>query len=189
MAAEHETRRARRGGDLPAPLPPAGADAGHGAHTSTTSTRTCEPRRSRPPSITPRSSCCASPSRTRARCPSPPSRCSARRATASARDRRELVLVDRRTTRSSSSCAPVTSPPTSAPGQLDVGITGRDLLLDGDQRRRGGAPARLRQLDVPLRGGSRDGDLGRGLRRQADRHQSTRGSWSGTSRRTASTPR
>ena len=40
-------------------------------------------------------------------------------------------------------------------GQLDVGITGRDLLLDSAAHRRRDPAARLRRLDVPVRGPAR----------------------------------
>ena len=36
-------------------------------------------------------------------------------------------------------------------GKLDIGITGRDLLMDSGCRRRGDPPARLRPLHLPLR--------------------------------------
>ena len=76
------------------------------------------------------SPCLELPSPTRDPCPRPPPRCWPRPATASAAIRANWSWWTRTTTSSSSSCARATSPSTSAPGTLDVGITGRDLLLD-----------------------------------------------------------
>ena len=42
-------------------------------------------------------------------------------------------------------------------GKLDIGITGRDLLIDSACRRGGDPPARLRPLHLPLRHQARHG--------------------------------
>ena len=66
-------------------------------------------------------------------------------------------------------------------GTLDVGITGRDLLLDSRRQGRGGAAARLRPLAVPLRRPARHGVRRRRPRRQADRDVVRRRGAPGTS--------
>jgi ATP phosphoribosyltransferase len=58
-------------------------------------------------------------------------------------------------------------------GQLEVGITGRDLLLDGDSRR-GGAAARLRRAPRSATRRPRHGDRAEDFAGQAHRHLATR---------------
>ena len=67
-------------------------------------------------------------------------------------DSRELVLHRRRERHRVLLPAPARHRrSTSAPGRLDVGITGEDLLLDSGADGRGDPAARLRRLDVPVR--------------------------------------
>ncbi len=60
-------------------------------------------------------------------------------------------------------------------GTLDVGITGRDLLLDSGAKAEEVAAPRLRPVAVPVRRPARHADLARRPGRQADRHVVRRG--------------
>ena len=74
-------------------------------------------------------------------------------------------------------------------GDLDLGITGRDLLVDA------GSPAEevldldFAGGDVPVRGPARARCLGRRPRRPADRHRVPRGGAAAPDRAAASPPR
>ena len=181
--------RARRRGDLPAALPRAGADARARARRSTTSTRISEP--SPHPTSTARRPHAAHrrPQQglaVRAR----RARCCTRPATGSARDAKELVAASTPTTTSSSStCARATSRSTSAPGTLDVGITGRDLLLDSGAEAEEILPLGFAALDLPLRRPARHAPTtSPDLDGHARRHRPTPGWSRRTSPSTASTP-
>ena len=135
---------ARGRGDQPAALPRPGADAGHRTSTSTTSTPTSEdPDDHRPPPH-------RRPQQGR-RCPSPPPRCCASPATASAHDAKELTLVDAENGVEFFYLRPRDIALYVGEGTLDVGITGRDLLLDSGAKAEEVLGARLRAQPVPVR--------------------------------------
>ena len=137
MAAEHEGPRAGGRGDQPAALPRPGADA---------RLRTDHRRRLRPPvsaamshdrtATAPR---CASPCPTRAPWPSRRARCCARRATASALTTASWCCADPDNGVEFFYLRPRDIAVYVGEGTLDLGITGRDLLLDSGAARRRGA--------------------------------------------------
>ena len=94
-----------------------------------------------------------------------------------------------RTASSSSTCGPRDIALYVGEGTLDVGITGRDLLLDSGAKAEEVLPLGLRRVAVPVRGPARRARLARRPGRQADRHVVRRGGARVISRSAASTPR
>ena len=137
---------AHGGGDQPAALPPAGADARLAASRSTTSTPTSDRRLAE--GTCP---CFASPCPTRAPSPNRPPRCCARPATAAAGTAKELILADVENDVEFFFLRPRDIAVYVGAGTLDVGHhRPRPAARLGRPRRRGHA-ARLRRLDLPVR--------------------------------------
>ena len=158
MAAEHESEDRDRRGDLAAALPPPGAHDRPRAH----------PRRRLQPPVTPRPHpllqpapvppaptegppCCASPSRTRDRCPSRPPTMLREAGYRQRRDPRELVLADPDNDVEFFFLRPRDIAVYVGAGTLDVGITGRDLLLDSGATPTRSSSARASAVDLPVR--------------------------------------
>ena len=121
---------ARRRGDLAADLLHPGAHARRRRHRSRTSTGICEGAPTDPVDPLRRHPCCASPCPTRVSSPNPPARCCARPATRPPTRARELVVQDPDNDVEFFFLRPRDIAIYVASGQLDVGITGLDLLLD-----------------------------------------------------------
>ena len=117
----------------------------------------------------PRSTCCASPSPTRDRCPSRPAQMLREAGYRQRTDPRELVLQDPDNDTEFFFLRPRDIAIYVGSGQLDVGITGRDLLLDSGAAADEILPLGFGELDVPLRRPAGHGAHRRRPRRAAGR--------------------